>query len=403
MGQNVSKAPQRLRGIHEESSRFLMGLRNRRASFRHVPQPAPGECPPLWHLLFAKNDLGELEDLWAAHVDMAWYHLQAADIAADGVRGQVVQDIYQRHYGPVGYQPAPEKELSRIEAVLFLRWLEWGSVDKEHLGRRYGTSRTRVKDLAGLAVLAHRSLTGVSLTLPRITRAEATTEADRRPAADMPAKFAVAAPLTYATNSIDLHAATRIRITAQYIDRYERALQSRARQLLITDVSGLATGFTCWLSANPVYQSVLLMSAKYQAVCRRHYGSSALGFRRTFIVDPARMNRAATERFAATLDLHLRLGLQTAVLYTGPHVPEEIIADVGLLGENQAVDFGHFETLDVTDTGPKEIFAEPTDSYFSDIRERVLWPVTPTNAEHIVIERPEQVHEVVRDLLLRLA
>jgi len=203
------------------------------------------------------------------------------------------------------------------------------------------------------------------------------------------------------TGPLDPFAVVRIQITARYLEHLERCVRKPPTALLITDVTGLATGFSCWLSSNPIYQSVISTNSRCQASLRRAHGNKVVGVRRTFFVDPNRLDDSAIDRLAATLRLHLSLGLQAAVIYTGPRVPEEAIADLCVFDDESAVDFGHFERLDLMDSGPKGRFVAQVESDFSDIYDRVQWSVSPVNVDHILIARTEDVRDVVRDLRAR--
>lgn len=200
---------------------------------------------------------------------------------------------------------------------------------------------------------------------------------------------------------IDPFAIAKIQITARYLEHLERCVRKPPTALLITDVTGLATGFSCWLSSNPIYQSVISTNSRCQASLRRAHGNKVVGVRRTFFVDPNRLDDGAIDRLAATLRLHLSLGLQAAVIYTGPRVPEEVVADLCVFGHESAVDFGHFERLDIMDSGPNGRFVAQAETYFSDIYDRVQWSLSPVNVDHILISRSEDVRDVVRDLRAR--
>lgn len=200
---------------------------------------------------------------------------------------------------------------------------------------------------------------------------------------------------------LDPFAVVKIQITARYLEHIERCVRKPPTALLITDVTGLATGFSCWLSSNPIYQSVISANSRCQASLRRAYGNKVVGVRRTFFVDPNRLDDGAIDRLAATLCLHLSLGIQAAVIYTGPRVPEEVVADLCVFGHESAVDFGHFERLDIMDTGPNGRFVAQAEAYFSDIYDRVQWSLSPVNVDHILVTHSEDVRDLVSDLRAR--
>ena len=160
-----AKRAQRLRGVLEETSQLLSALRDRRRSLRWVPEPGPSHAPELWRALLEKQTIRELEQLWRAHVDLAWRVRQHIRADRDGERGRESDEIYHRHYDGVGFSQPSEAELARIEAVLFLRWQEWDGRTKQTLSHRYGTSRPRVKRLTEIAQAAACTLGG-ALSVP---------------------------------------------------------------------------------------------------------------------------------------------------------------------------------------------------------------------------------------------
>lgn len=95
--------------------------------------------------------LKELESLWAAHVDLGYRAREKISPETEGAPGAEAERIYNRHYERGGQPTGPESEVARVEAVLFLRWVSELGASREYLGKRYGTSRSRVSKLVGAA------------------------------------------------------------------------------------------------------------------------------------------------------------------------------------------------------------------------------------------------------------
>ena len=381
MAKSELSRAKRLRGIREDSNRWLDVLRGQRSQLRHIPQPLPTDGLGLWELLFRRESIVELENLWAAHVDLTARSRSVSSMRSQDATAQWTAQTFRHHYGVDGPPPRQEYEIARVEAVLFLRWLEWGEVDKEYISRRYATSRARVKDLSDFATLAARAI-GLNKPYP----VTAIMNRDKWPSEPTPATSALRsdsadANITNAGPILDPFSALRVKIASRYLAYLDKACSNPCTNILISDTTGLARGFENWSGNDSIYQGALYVNKQYITLYRKRNGSAGIGFRRTFFLDPVRMTHASVERMCNTLRFHLRHGLQSAVCCSLNGSENPWFADLAMVGDLVAVDFGFFESIYDDYNGPKEMFCLPDQSHFAQIKELLMWTIDPINRD----------------------
>jgi len=170
-------------------------------------------------------------------------------------------------------------------------------------------------------------------------------------------------------------AEAKLKIFGDFVRLIDRLiLDPKADGIIVTDLTGLATGFSNW-NNDTCYQAILSKFSKYAREHRKKQGCRRPGVIRSFFVDPSILDDAALENLRTILQKHVLNGIGAKVIIIGSRVPAGVIGDLGIYHGTIADEFFNLERTDKADPGPQaDVIERGADlARFKDIEERLKW------------------------------
>jgi hypothetical protein len=183
----------------------------------------------------------------------------------------------------------------------------------------------------------------------------------------------------------------------RFIDRL--ILDPQADGIIVTDLTGMATGFSNW-NNDTCYQAIFSKFSKYAREHRKKQGCRRPGVLRSFFVNPSILDGAGLENLRTILQKHVLNGIGAKVVILGSRVPAEIIGDIGVYHGTIADEFFNLERTDNADPGPQaDVIDRAADlTRFKEIEERLKWVEDCRNGSVLNVAHDGGVQDCLSEL-----
>lgn len=178
-----------------------------------------------------------------------------------------------------------------------------------------------------------------------------------------------------------------------YNTNIRQASSNPSHDKLTFDLTGTVKEFKTW-TQDSAYNRIIISDRHYLQESRKKKYGCMVG--RAFVIDTKRITKYFIRNIQKTINQHLEKGLTPGILILNDNVPKEACADIGLIGQHRAVDFGHLEPMS-NESKLLEGFHPPSHPRFRQIKQCVDWAFKEGGCD-IILQDKGEVNELIQDL-----